>query len=472
MATGIQAGIQLSGLSSGLDTQSIIQQLMAVEAQPRQAIADKQSLAQARQDALKAIQGKMNLVRTASDNLSSVLTWSPTQTADTSDQTKATARITGGAGPGGYSLVVSQLASADQRTYAFTSPTADQTVTIDGKQLTITAGSTLDSVVAQINSDTGYGTFAVNANGSLVLASRTTGTAGSINFSDSSGTLVENTAAHKAGRDAMYSIDGASYTSSSNVISTASTTNPTGGSIAGVELTLKGVTDSNGIVVSVSPPAVDKDAVQTAVKGFVDAYNDAMTTMRNYVNEQTVVNPTTASDKVKGVLHADSGVEDMMDQMRNAMIQTFGGIGNPATMDQLQEIGISTGAASGSSTFSQDSVDGKLVIDSTALSNALDTDPLSVQKLLGGQFGTTGFAQTFDSTLDPYTTTNGILDQRIQSTVDSISDYTSQLADMDERLSLKQTQLQTMFTNMETALQKAKDQGSAMMSSLPASTSG
>ena len=124
-------GITLSGLSSGLDTNSIIQQLMAVESQPRQAIADKQSLAQARQDALKAIQGKMQAVRTASDNLNSVLTWAPTQNADISDSTKASVRVTGGAGPGGYNLVVSKLASADQRTYNWTAPTADQTVTID-----------------------------------------------------------------------------------------------------------------------------------------------------------------------------------------------------------------------------------------------------------------------------------------------------------------------------------------------------
>src|SRR3954471_19317784 len=98
-------GITLSGLSSGLDTDSIISQLMAVESQPRQAIADKQALAQARQTALKAIQTKINAVGTASQTLSSVLTWAPAQTADVSDPTKASVRITGGAGPGGYNLV-------------------------------------------------------------------------------------------------------------------------------------------------------------------------------------------------------------------------------------------------------------------------------------------------------------------------------------------------------------------------------
>src|SRR4051812_37076061 len=263
------AGVQLSGLSSGLDTEGIISGLMAVESAPRAKLVLQQAAAQSRQDALKGIDAKLTSLKLAATDLSSTLTWLPAQTADTSDATKVTARITGGAGPGGYNLVVSQLASADQRTYAYTQQAADQTVTLNGKALTITANSNLDSVVSQINNDPTYGAFAVNANGKLVLASRTTGTAGNIAFTDGTGTLVEDPTVRKPGQDANYKIDGKSYTSSSNTLNASSVTNPAGGVLAGVELTLKGLTDATGITVNVSPPAVDKSLVTNKVKAFI-----------------------------------------------------------------------------------------------------------------------------------------------------------------------------------------------------------
>src|SRR4051794_36540669 len=315
------AGVQLSGLSSGLDTEGIISGLMQVEQAPRQQLVLRQAAAQARKDKLAAIETKLNTLKLANTDLASALTWLPAQTVDTSDSTKATARVTGGAGPGGYNLVVTQLASADQRTYAYTQPTSDQTVSVNGKNLTIVANSSLDSVVSQINNDPTYGVFAVNANGKLVLASRTTGSAGNINFTDATGTLVENPAVRKPGQDANYKLDGISYTSSSNTIGTSTTTNPAGGVLAGVELTLKGLTDATGITVNVSPPAVDKSVVTNKVKAFMDAYNDAMSLMRSTVAEKKVPNAATASDVAQGVLFGDSGINDLMDQLRSSVGQ-------------------------------------------------------------------------------------------------------------------------------------------------------
>ena len=57
------AGIQLSGLSSGLDTQSIIQGLMQVEAAPRQQMVLKQSAAQARHDGLQQVLDRLNALK-------------------------------------------------------------------------------------------------------------------------------------------------------------------------------------------------------------------------------------------------------------------------------------------------------------------------------------------------------------------------------------------------------------------------
>ena len=48
-------GIQIMGLASGLDTESIISQVMSVESQPRTRVARQQVAVQARQDALRQI---------------------------------------------------------------------------------------------------------------------------------------------------------------------------------------------------------------------------------------------------------------------------------------------------------------------------------------------------------------------------------------------------------------------------------
>ena len=465
------AGVQLSGLSSGLDTEGIISGLMSVEQAPRQQLVLRQAAAQARKDALDGIEAKLNTLKLASDDLSSTLTWLPSQTVDSTDSTKASARITGGAGPGGYNLVVSQLASADQRTYAYTQKAADQNVTVNGKNLTIVANSSLDSVVSQINNDPTYGVFAVNANGKLVLASRTTGSAGNINFSDPSGTsLVEDPTVRKPGQDAAYSLDGKSYTSSSNVIGASTTTSPAGGMLAGVEITLKSVTDATGITLNVSPPAVDKGVVTSKIKAFVDAYNDAMNTIRSTTQEKSVANATSTDDARKGVLFGDSGLTTLMSQLRASVGQTVAGMTN-TTLDQLSEVGISTGAASGASTFSQDAVNGKLVLDSTKLSTALDANPLDVQKMFGGILGTNGFSQSFSSTLNTYVQTGGIFDSREDSQAADIKMYTDNIANMDMRLQQKEQSLRTMFTNMELALQKAKSQGTDMLSKLGISSS-
>jgi len=49
--------------------------------------------------------------------------------------------------------------------------------------------------------------------------------------------------------------------------------------------------------------------------------------------------------------------------------------------------------------------------------------------------------------------------------------YTDSIASMDLRLQQKETALRTMFTNMELALQKAKAQGTDMLSKLGISSS-
>src|SRR5689334_9987315 len=106
------AGLQLSGLASGLDTQSIIDQLMAVERQPRTRIEMRQATEQARRDGLNQVQTQLKTLSDAASALRSIGTWADTQTATSNDTSKLDVTRTGGAGPGGYDVTITRLASS------------------------------------------------------------------------------------------------------------------------------------------------------------------------------------------------------------------------------------------------------------------------------------------------------------------------------------------------------------------------
>jgi flagellar hook-associated protein 2 len=306
------AGIQLSGLVSGLDTKSIVAQLMSIEKQPRNRIELQQSSIQARQTNLREISSKLGALKLAAHDLGSVALWADTQSVTSTDDTKVAVRATGGVGPGGYDVAVQNLASASRRTYTFTQPTADNTpLTVTKKDGTTTtfllkAGATVDDAVAAINANPDAGVFAVNVNSKLVLASRTTGanstfTAGGAAALDA-GTAVD-------GVDATYSIGTTTgLTSPTNVIANA---------IPGVEFTLKAKT--TGVTVNVGAPEPDRSQVKTKLKAFVEAYNDAVTTMRTDLLEKRVPNAANATDASKGALFGDTGVADIMSTLRAAV---------------------------------------------------------------------------------------------------------------------------------------------------------
>src|SRR4051794_34457546 len=107
------AGIQIGGLASGMDTDSVIAQLMQLEAQPATRWTQQKKVSEAREQALKDILSRVKNLQTEAKNLKSVGTWADTQSVDTSDAAKITARVTGGAAPGGYSIAVQNLASGD-----------------------------------------------------------------------------------------------------------------------------------------------------------------------------------------------------------------------------------------------------------------------------------------------------------------------------------------------------------------------
>lgn len=456
------AGIQLSGLASGMDTASIVSQLMAIEKQPRTKIEYNQSFIQARRNNLADIQGKLNALKLAAHDLGSIASWADTQTVESGDSTKVAVTRTGGVGPGGYDIAVTTLASSARRTYAFDS-TSPLTIAIKdaaGNQtgsFDVDAGGTLDDLVSRINATPEAGVYAVNVDNKLVLSSRTTGQAS--NFSVTGlGTPVDVV----DGVDAEFTINNTSYTRSSNVVTDA---------VPGLQLTLKAKTASTAV--TVGPPGPDLSLVKTKIKSFVEAYNAALSTMNTDLGEKRVAKAANATDAARGSLFGDNGVRDMLSTLRNAVgspIDGFDATSTASGLTTLAQIGISTGGANTGTTIDADAVAGKLKFDESAFDAAVAKDPLGVQKLLGGMLGSEGFAQKFEARVAAYAGADGILAQRLTSVDGDLTRIKDSLTRFDDSLAARQAHYEKQFAAMEAALAKSQALGNQMAAQLKALT--
>jgi flagellar hook-associated protein 2 len=456
------ASVNFVGLGSGLDTNAIVSQLMEIERQPRARIERRQAATQARQDALRDIATKLKTLRSAAQALSSMGTWAPTQTVESTDSTRVGARAGGSITPGTYDVSVQQLATTASHTFnTQTRPnpsTITVTTTATNAQYTINvaANSTVDDIVNKVNGDSASPIVARNFNGQLQLSARTSG-AGQ-NFTATGQVLTGETAA-VTGQDAKFTVNGTAYVRASNTVTDA---------VTGLELTLNGTTTAP-VQVTVGTATVDGKGLATRVKAFVDAYNALVDATRSRTTEKRVTNPTTTTDAKKGVLFGDSGLNNMLSQLRLA-VMTPTTVGNSTTMDELAEIGVSTGSATGG-TSNPDSVAGKLVFDEAKFLQAYEADPASVERLMRGSTSTNGIAARLDTLIKPFTDSGGLFDGRITAAGSELTRLADQLKRMDDRLSRKETFLRHQFTTLETSLAKLNSQSTELASRLPGTSS-
>ena len=453
------AGISLSGLASGIDTDSVVEQLLALQRQPRARFQLREKVAEARESALRDVLSRVRTLRSAAYDLGSPGVWGDTQEVSSSDPGRIGAKRLAGAGPGGYQVEVTALARAAQRTYTWADPGADTTIDLGGGvSVAVTAGTTASQAAELINSRSDSPVYAVvTATNRMVLAARSSGAAS--DFTATSSALTEDGAAAVAGQDAAFTIDGVAHTSASNTVATA---------LPGVELTLKALTVAGSPVsVSVGTPATDPEAVKAKVKAFVEQYNSTLDFIRSKLTEKKVPDARTEADALKGVLFGDTALTGILNSLRSMLGEQLGDIGNPTTLDQLSEIGVSTGAATGGAS-SADALAGKLVLDEKKFADALASNRLDVRRLLGGVSGTDGFAQKLDDLLEPLTRTDGLLQNRISSADGQAQRMRDAMARLDDRLKRQEDRLRTQFAALESAMSRGQAQQSWLTGQLAA----
>jgi flagellar hook-associated protein 2 len=454
------ADLGLSGLASGVDTATIVSQLMAIERQGTTRLGYRQTAVTGEQTGLKEIATKLTALKNAALALSADATWKQSQTPTSSDPASVAVVQTGGAGIGGHTVQVNRLASSAQRGYSFAGTAGTLTIAYaagDPKQITVNvaAGATIQQIADSINTKvTGPVVAAVVKNDlgedRLVLSSRITGS--SSDFTVASGGVLADDAAYQTpdlnNLNASYSLDGgAPLSSKTNVLENA---------IPGLRVTLKAVTAAP-TTVSVAEPVLDRDAIKTKVKAFVTAYNDIVDTTRAKLAEKPIANPTSEFQAGYGQLRGDTGLQSMLSRLREKMTTLVSAAG----INDLSDIGITVPKATGG-TASEDGKAGRLVLDDAKLTAALDADWTTVNGFLGT------FAAGVETFVKTQTGGSGVIDDRLKSGDRNLVRLKDQLAKTNERLDMKEKRMKAQFMAMELALQKSQSQQSWLSGQLAA----
>ncbi|NUR09861.1 MAG: flagellar filament capping protein FliD [Nocardioidaceae bacterium] len=426
----------VSGLVSGLDTTTLISQLMQVEAQPQTLLKNKLSTEKSTLSSLQGLNAKFAALATKAADLAKASAWTPAKA--TSSSTYATANAASTAAPGTFGFTVKQTATATQLSFSST-PKATDVVAAGGLTLTVHGGTpisidtgdgTIGSVVAAINTK-GAGVTATalkldDGSYRLRVVSDTTGAGSDVTLTQADGSALLGGATATAGRDAQITVGADTVSSSTNTFTGIST---------GLDVTLAPGTPANTAVDMTITR--DQSAAQTSLQGLVDAANDLLTQIDTLTKYD-------ASTKTAGALVADATVRSLRDRVLDTVTKAADG----STMASL---GVQTDRY------------GKIVFDTATFAKAYAADPTSVVAKLGAASTATvpGFASRLQAMAKAASdSVSGTLTLSIQSRQSTVTSLQDRIDDWDTRLAAKKDALTTQFTHLEVALSKLQSQAS------------
>ncbi|MBN9503068.1 MAG: hypothetical protein BGO01_08110 [Armatimonadetes bacterium 55-13] len=194
----MSSGISFSGLSSGIDTDSIISSLMQVEAIPIQRLQQRQAEIQQKQNVYSQFRTKLQAISSAAGALNSATAFNATK-ASSSDTAVASITATNDAIAGTYNLSVSKLAQAQKVASAAQSDTTTPLnktgkFVVNGKAVEVTATDSLKTIAQKVNS-LGVGVTASiidggTGNAYLTFSASKTGATNKIQLADLSGDSI------------------------------------------------------------------------------------------------------------------------------------------------------------------------------------------------------------------------------------------------------------------------------------------
>ncbi len=354
-------GITFSGLSSGLDINGIVTQLMNLEKIPIQRIQRQQALLTQDQSVYSGFRSRITSFTSALSGLNQASAFNPLTAASSSSET-ATISASSAAVEGTYELKVFKLAQAHKISSTAQASTSDPMAQtgvfkINGKEITVEAADSLAAIAGKINgADSGVTASLINGGAGkayLTLTAKSSGAGSEIALEDVSGTALAALGGISteilSAQDAEFEIDGLSLTSSKNEITDV---------IPGSTLTLKKA-NLDGSQKTTLTVAKDSEALKSKLREFRDSFNSVI----DYIRQNSSFNSETYSS---GPLFGNTTAAQVETSMNDVLLRSVGG----GVVKNLTQLG-----------FSLDE-DGKVTFDESAFSKVLADNPDAVAKVM------------------------------------------------------------------------------------------
>jgi Flagellar capping protein len=507
--------LKLSGLVSGMDTDSMVKELMKAQNLKKTKIENKITTSEWKQDKWKTLNSKIYSFYTGALTKLKLQGNYSTKTAASSDESIATVTANGSAAEGTQTLSVQKLASAQ----FVTGSQLASTVTSDTKlvDLGMTAGP---SNIISIKTGTTTKDFEIKADstvGDLVTALKSAGLNANydtvqkrffISAKDSGNanafeiTTAGSVDMTKLGLDTITkTVNGDSVTinGGSNVkivqpsdskvtyngVAITGTTNTI--AVNGLTINIKKVSGDNGTPNDASDDPVinlniknDTQAVYNMVKDFVKTYNDLLSEMNtNYgadsskgyeplTDEQkssmTDDQITKWESKIKdSLLRRDDNLSSLINTMRTTM---SGSISVNGKSYALSSFGISSVnyTEEGKLHIKGDADDTLTAGSNNDLMTALQNDPDTVKTVLTGLAG-----KLYDSLNKDMTSTtlrSSLTIYNDKELTQTITNYKKDLSTLEDKLSDMETRYYKQFSKMESAMSEMNSKSSSLSSLL------
>jgi flagellar hook-associated protein 2 len=439
--------ISAAGVGSGLDVQSIVSQLVAIEKQPLKQLQTKASSFQTQLSLYGKIKSQASALGDAAALLAGPNGWNA-QKATSSNTAAVGVIASSSASNAVFSVEVQQLARAQSS--ASLGITKDGAAGAEGNleielgtwsedvtptftpgssvSVSIAATDTVGDIATKINASNAGVVATVlrdGANERLVVKSTTTGGASGFRLNTpvaaGLGSLGLTNPSNGVGFVGQTALDAKVKI---NGIAVASASNKMADVVAGVTLQLNQVTTST-VDVSV---ANDQDAVQKNIQGFVDAYNALNSTLADATKY-------TAATKTAGALQGDVTTVGLQNALRSMMGSTSSG----STFSYLSDVGI------------ERQTDGSLKVNTTKLTSAQQDLP-NLKNLFtadNGNTSTNGFGLKVRDFSRGLVAFDGLVSNKSTALQGSITRNSKDQDRVNERASRVESQLFRQYSALD-----------------------
>ncbi len=360
-------GITFSGLSSGIDVNGIVTQLMNLEKVSVNRIKTQQAELAQQQSVYGAFKSRLASFTASLSSLNQASTFTPLRSAS-SETSVATITTTSSALQGTYNLKVFKLAQSHKISSTAQASTTEAlsytgAFKVNGKEVSVEATDSLAAIATKINSaEAGVTASLINGGTGkayLTLTSKDSGAGGAISLEDVSGTALASLGTFSteilAAQDASFELDGLQLTSAKNEITEV---------IQGATFTLLKAAE-DGSQKSTLSVSSDSSSLKSRMTEFRDAYNSVI----DFISTYSQFDSETYES---GPLFGDSSASQVVSTMSNVVLKSVG----TENINNLVDLG-----------FSLDE-DGRLEFSSTTFDEAIAEDPDAASRIFAAS-GTT-----------------------------------------------------------------------------------